>query len=377
VNGCHTVSAAESNSKNRKIPFIYCSDLFHPAMDPDDHFDLATVFALKTFDLKAVILDNHIDRPQQDQQNGGGHIPLSQMMAITGRKVPWAIGLKEKFRTCDDKALDADVRCQGGVRLMLSVLRDSPEKVVFKLSTGADFAAAFNREPELVRSKVRAVYLHAGNGSGGPQSEYNVTLDPIAYERVFETGVPVYWCPCFEGKPFSRFQHGYETFFRIPDQKALLDVCPPSVQQFFAYAFARSKENPIQFLKAQTPIKLPGGPRNMWSTPTLAHAAGLHIYRRGSDNYVFLTPERAEHCGLTNAEVKPFEFVPVRVTPTRKEGANLPADNPQPGTLGVDYAPTSPNAELFRQTDPAYAKILNSCLKNLFSDLDLTKQRTH
>jgi hypothetical protein len=31
--------------------------------------------------------------------------------------------------------------------------------VVLKLSTGADFAAAFNREPDLGRSKVRAVYL--------------------------------------------------------------------------------------------------------------------------------------------------------------------------------------------------------------------------
>ncbi len=42
----------------RKVPFIYCSDLFHPAMDPDDHFDLAAVFRLKEFDVKAVILDD-------------------------------------------------------------------------------------------------------------------------------------------------------------------------------------------------------------------------------------------------------------------------------------------------------------------------------
>ncbi len=55
----------------RKVPYIYCSDLFHPAMDPDDHFDLAAVFRLKELDVKAVILDGHIDRPGQDQLTGG------------------------------------------------------------------------------------------------------------------------------------------------------------------------------------------------------------------------------------------------------------------------------------------------------------------
>jgi hypothetical protein len=107
------------------------------------------------------------------------------------------------------------------------------------------------------------------------------------------------------GQTFQPVKHGYETFFNIPNQKALMDVCAPRVQRFFAYAFARSKEDPISFLKAQTPIKLPGGPRNMWSTPTLAHAAGLRIYRRGPDDYVFLTPERASQGGLAEMKSSP------------------------------------------------------------------------
>ena len=45
-----------------KVPLIYCSDIFHPAMDPDDHFDLAAVFAFDEFDIKALVLDGHIDR---------------------------------------------------------------------------------------------------------------------------------------------------------------------------------------------------------------------------------------------------------------------------------------------------------------------------
>src|SRR5579872_7145237 len=40
-----------------KVPLIHCTDLFHPPGDPDDHVDLATVFALPPFDVRAIILD--------------------------------------------------------------------------------------------------------------------------------------------------------------------------------------------------------------------------------------------------------------------------------------------------------------------------------
>ena len=100
--GALSVSATEggiafSDSTRKKVPFIYCSDIFHPAMDPDDHFDLAAVFAFDEFDIKALVLDGHIDRKGQDQFNGGGRIPLSQMCRITGRSVPAAVGLNVKL----------------------------------------------------------------------------------------------------------------------------------------------------------------------------------------------------------------------------------------------------------------------------------------
>ena len=31
------------NAVARRVPLIYCTDLFHPHGDPDDHFDLATL----------------------------------------------------------------------------------------------------------------------------------------------------------------------------------------------------------------------------------------------------------------------------------------------------------------------------------------------
>ena len=47
-------------SRRKKIPVLHATDLFRPHMDPDDHWDLACVYALAhlgEIDLKAVVID--------------------------------------------------------------------------------------------------------------------------------------------------------------------------------------------------------------------------------------------------------------------------------------------------------------------------------
>jgi len=75
------------------VPIIYTTDLYHPHDDPDDHFDLATLFAIPEFDIRAIVIDTGKrgkDRP--------GLLPVRQMMHITGRTVPVATGLIENLR---------------------------------------------------------------------------------------------------------------------------------------------------------------------------------------------------------------------------------------------------------------------------------------
>ena len=68
----------------RKVPFIYCSDLFHPAMDPDDHFDLAAVFRLKELDVMAVSLDAlSLARRRPADIRGGPPGPASRGTTLT------------------------------------------------------------------------------------------------------------------------------------------------------------------------------------------------------------------------------------------------------------------------------------------------------
>ena len=206
-----------------KIPILHSTDLLHPYDDPDDHYDLATVFAMPEFDIRGIVLDQGVE--PQGQLKRPGQVPVQQMFRLTGRKTPVAIGLTNLLRSRDDKALDQGEQFQGGVKLILLALRQSPEKVILHLAGSCrDAAAAFNREPELLRAKVRAVYVEAGNGPDGRQDEWNVKLDPLAYLRLLESGLPIYWCPCFG-------RDGYATHYEA-DQSSVLLACATGTELF-------------------------------------------------------------------------------------------------------------------------------------------------
>lgn len=303
----------------QKVPIVYSTDLFHPHDDPDDHYDLATLFAIEEFDIKGIVLDLG-----ERQKQRSGRPAVEQLSHLTGRCVPTAIGLAKPLKSRDDKALDQPEEFQGGVKLILETLRTAAEKVTL-FSTGScrDFAAAFNREPELFRQKVRAYYFNAGNGPTEPQKEWNVTLDSVAYQRAFEMPVPLYWCPCY-GKD------GYATLY-VVDQTAIVGACTQGVQSYFVYCLSRSKEDPIAFL-ASGPYPAPKGPRKMWCTAPLLHAAG----RDGAPQL--------------------FTFVPIRVT----VGGDA---------LAFALEPKEPNCLVFRATGRRYAPAMAACLQSLLAGL--------
>jgi hypothetical protein len=327
-----------------KIPVIHSTDLFHPHGDPDDHYDLACLFALREFDIKGIILDMG-----GEQVKRLGRPPIEQMMHITGRKTPYAIGLSRKLRSRTDKALDEDEKFQGGVNLILSTLRNAKEKVVIQ-TTGScrDLAVAFNRDPQLLKEKIRAVYFNIGRGPNESQEECNVAYDSAAFLRMFESGLPLYWCPCF-GKA------GFQTYYQA-DQSTVVGACIRPVQNFFVYCLTKSTADPIAFLNSG-PHPLPTGPRGMWCTAPMFHAAGRKVYQRGVDDFVALSPAGAERAGLAEKAVDVFEFVPMSAS--LENGVKL----------GVKLNPAQPNGFVFRYTDPHYQQMLVSCLKNLLAEL--------
>jgi len=363
---------SSESGEPKRIPMIYSSDLFQPPEDPDDHYDLAILSGLGELELKALIFDMATAHRKSDEF---GKTALMQMSKITGHPAPpWKIGLRNPLRSPDDKALDQPEEFQGGVALILSTLEHSEEPVaMFLVGSCRDFAAAFNRNPELLRQKVKAVYVNAGNGPDGKQTEWNVTLDPNAYRGLMKSGLPICWCPCFTnvfqlsspedvsaGKAFA-------TYFVVPNQAELLASARKEVKNYFFYALNKSQAEPLAFLDRE-PEPLPTAPRNMWCTGPFLHAAGRKIYKIGDRQWAAWTPEEAKSRGITDSPVEVFRFEPISLEfvenpkNQEQESDNLPE-------LRGNLNDKNSSTRVFRYIDPDFNEIMPSVLADLLRQL--------
>ena len=305
VSGLMMGMAAEVN---RSVPVIYCTDLFHPHDDPDDHFDLATLYAMPELDIKGVVLDQgrkQLERP--------GRIPVSQMNKITGRNVPAAIGLADPLKSPDDQALDQPAQFQGAVELIIQTLRASARPVcIAALGSVRDVVCAFNREPGLFRTNVAMVLAFIGEASDGKFLEYNVGLDPQAFVGLMRSGLPVYWVPCFDGGLWQN--RGHASFWRA-SQRALLEGATPEVIQYFIYALEKESAEPLAFLsrpvEPERQARLFAGTRNLWCAAVLGVMSGREVVFDGS-KWTSVLPQSNRAAAVAGR--KPlFEFPEVEV----------------------------------------------------------------
>lgn len=298
------LAAAEGKeaAQPEPVPMIHVTDLFRPHNDPDDHWDLACVYALACQG-KADLLGILIDYPQPGRGNDPDVLAVAQLNYLSGKAVPVLVGSPRWY---DDPrsggpASESDLR---GVRAMLDLLRRSPRPVVINvLGSCRDVALAGKLEPELFARKCRAIYLNAGSGTPDAAKarrlEWNVHLDPVGYSAIFDLPCPVYWMPCFEevpapGAPFRSAEYG--TFWRFR-QGDVLPHLSPGVQNYFAYMFlhggtlARGGQAPalrpnwLQVLVAEPDpdviSRINAMDRNMWCTGGFLHAVGLTVTRDG------------------------------------------------------------------------------------------------
>jgi hypothetical protein len=330
-----------------RTPVIYGTDLFHPHVDPDDHFDLATLFALPELEVKAILLD------QGDRQlTKPGSIPLGQMARLTGRQVPFALGLDRKLASPDDDGRAEPAQFQAAVELLLKVLRESPVPVtVIMAGSVRDVCAAWNREPALLRQKVGRLYLNIGAADDGA-SEYNVDLDPKAYCGLLRSGLPIYLCFCWpmEGKGPNAV---FSTFWRFR-QSDVLESVPAGLQNYFIYALQRPSPEELDPLKALEADLRPWRrlvwemDRNMWCTAPFLHAAGRSV-RKANGAWTAAQPPQAG----TPAQ-SPFTFVPARI------------EVDEAGRTKKFLGDPSPNVQLFKVVSPAsYGEALRDCLREL------------
>ena len=252
-----------------KVPVIVITDLYHPAQDPGDNFDLITAFALPQIDLKAVILDCTEPFRQPVAKNPGeglypddggpreaGYIPMMQLNFIFDRNVPFAAGPFYKMKNENEKMLDIPKFQQQGIELLIQTLKSSPTKVqIVSFGSARVLAVAYNREPKLFKAKVARIHFSAG-ASGPDFLEWNVALDPVAIKTMLHSRLPIALYPCAADSangigygsynyPFSYDE--YNTFYRLPNLN-FINKMDPALQRYLAYAFQCTNRN--DFLRA-------------------------------------------------------------------------------------------------------------------------------
>ncbi len=333
------------------IPVIYCTDLFHPHDDPDDHFDLATLFALPELEVKAILHD------QGDKQlKRPGAIHVRQMKNVTGRQAPFAIGLGRKLASPADDGRAQPAEFQAAVHLLLKTLREAAGPVTI-ISAGSvrDLCAAWNREPTLIQRKVGRLYLNIGNANRR-QSEYNVDLDPQAYIGLLRSGLPLYLCFCLPMR-----QEGsnalYSTWWQFR-QSEVLPSAARELQNYFIYALQKCAPEELDPAQAMQADLRPWRrlvwemDRNMWCTASFLHAAGRTVRKAGG---AWTASRRPPSDAPATA---PFTFIPARIE----------AD--QSGATTWEPNAARPNAQLFEDLSPQdYGPAMRDCLRELLGSL--------
>ena len=282
----------DPTKKKQQIPVLHVTDLFRPHMDPDDHWDLACVYALAhrgDIDLKGVL----IDHPPKNRSDRNPDITaVAQMNLICNLFVPTGVGSPHPLKSRNDIQAYASDTDHHGVRMILNTLQQSPGPVVINiLGSSRDVAIAGKKKPDLFEAKCAAIYLNAGTGSPnmGPASklEYNVTLGKFAYAAIFDLPSPVYWMPCFEEMETRREQsiREYGTHYEF-QQDRILPHLSQNVQNYFAYMFGKyTDHNWLHYLKGPRDqallSKVGGMTRHMWCTAGFFHAAGYTVTTDG------------------------------------------------------------------------------------------------
>ena len=277
--------------KESPPPVIHATDLFRPHCDPDDHWDLACVFAQAyagQIDLKGILIDF---APRQRDGYNPDVMAVAQMNYITGLHVPVSIGSPHPMRSRDDGQPEANASDHAGINMVLEILRSSPEPVIIHITGSCrDIAIAGKKAPQLFADKCAGIYLNAGTGSPdvskAAQLEYNVSLAPLSYAALFDLPCPVYWMPCFEEMKSSRVVMEYGTHYLFR-QSEILPHLSERMQNFFTYVLGKKQDHQwLTYLTGPREERLLETvgmqDRHMWCTGGFLHAAAKTVVADGS-----------------------------------------------------------------------------------------------
>ncbi|MER8843061.1 hypothetical protein NKH86_31140 [Mesorhizobium sp. M0913] len=295
------------------IRLLHQTDLFRPYIDPDDHWDLACVYALAAsgqLELGGVLVDFPPDHYPGRSPDVTG---IAQLSYLTGLPTHMAVGSSVPY-THDRASLNAlPKRDRAGAEFLLNYLRDSEEPAYISIvGSCRDLAVAAKLEPDLFRNKCAGIYLNAGTGhpdvAKQGHKEYNVVLNAAAYAATFDIPCPIYWMPCYEtilDDPLEEKGQRFGTYYRFK-QSDVLPKLSSGLQSYFTYSLeARTDARYLQ------PLLAPQSDVSSWFT--------IHAYRYMwcTAGFFHMVSQAVDKAGKiiagSNADDAVFGFRPVHI----------------------------------------------------------------
>lgn len=280
-----------------RVPVILVSDLYHPGQDVGDNFDVVTPFALPQIDLRGVIFDvTQRFRREADVRVAArepGFIPVTQLNYAFGRNVPCACSPFTPMRSAGDRMEDLPAFQQAGFELFFRLLRES-DRPVEVVSTGSCrlLAAAWNRDPELMRRRIAKIHLCAG-ASSDRFREWNIELDTLAAGRLLASDLRIDLYPCATaGGAFDKGPNN--TFWSLDELDFVLEM-EPMLRNYIVFAFLRkNRTDYLDYLEQPLPPEDEaafrdyrvdrwfgsGGCHYVWETSVWQQVAGLALVLR-------------------------------------------------------------------------------------------------
>ena len=310
-----------------QIPIIHTSDLFHPPYDPDDQVDLGCLYALPELDVLAVIIDYHRDNSDLHMYEPAFGM-ITQLNWMTGKAVPVAVGPNTKLRTPEDDGEHFSLRNQAGINLLIDKLRSADEQVYISIvGSSRTVAAAFNREPELFRIKVRAILLVAGYDirEKGDKLDTNSRFDPNAFITIMRSGLPIRWFPPgawgkmlggadkYDLDAIGKVRAAHAAKFIVP-HTTLFDQLPKMLHAWLMYGFTGNQRGDIiralheEWYAGMWWGVVKGGLRPLSSIPAVVMAAERKLVM-ADEGWRFVPQDMVPE----GAECLKLDFIPVEV----------------------------------------------------------------
>lgn len=269
---------------------IHQTDLFHPHGDPDDHFDLATLYSMAQSYLLE-LADVIIDYPPPHRVGDPDVMAVTQLNYITGLNVPIHIGTPCGMKHRND--LQPEQKQHSAIENIAQILKKSTSPVyITVVGSATDVAIAGKKYPALFKEKCGGIYLNSGSAvkytGEGDAAEYNVKLNKSAYAAIFDIPCPIYWFPCYHiVKPNWVELAGKNGTVYSFNQGEIFNHISKQLQNYFLYMLKKSDDPKyLRYINQEVDLSELDSfnilPRRMWSTASFLQIIGKSVDKHGN-----------------------------------------------------------------------------------------------